>query len=45
MISGKDLVEYIINYFGEVNAKQLQKLAYLTELEYMKAHGERLTDL
>ena len=45
MISGKDLVEYIISYFGDVNAKQLQKLAYLTELGYMKAHGERLTDL
>ncbi len=45
MISGKDLVEYIISYYGKVSAKQLQKLAYLTELEYMKYHGERLSDL
>jgi uncharacterized phage-associated protein len=45
MISGKDLIKYIISYYGKVSAKQLQKLAYLTELEYMKKHGERLSDL
>ena len=45
MISGKDLIEYIIGHFDQVKAKQLQKLAYLTELDYMKKHGERLSDL
>lgn len=45
MISGKDLVRYIISYKGKVRAKQLQKLAYLTELEYMKKCGKRLSDL
>ena len=33
MINGKDLIECIIDHFGKVNAKQLQKIAYLTELE------------
>ena len=45
MINGKDLIEYIIDHFGKVNAKQLQKIAYLTELEFMKKHGERLSNL
>lgn len=45
MINGKDLVEYIISHFDNVNAKQLQKVAYLTELEYMKRHGKRLSNL
>ena len=44
MINGKDLIEYIIDHFGKVNAKQLQKIAYLTELEFMKKHGERLSN-
>ena len=45
MINGKDLIECIIDHFGKVNAKQLQKIAYLTELEFMKKHGERLSNL
>lgn len=45
MISGKDLVEYIISQCVKVRSKQLQKLAYLVDLEYMKTHGERLSDL
>jgi len=44
MINGEDLVKYIINSFGKISNTQLQKIVYLTELEYMKRHGERLTN-
>lgn len=45
MINGKDFVKYINYYFKKIGNKQLQKIAYLTELEYMIRHGERLSDL
>jgi uncharacterized phage-associated protein len=45
MISGRELTEYIVFKFKRVGSKQLQKIAYLSELEYMKKYGERLSDL
>lgn len=45
MISGIQLVEYLLKEYGPLPQKKLQKLAYLAEIEYIKKHGERLTDL
>ncbi|MHB1902411.1 MAG: type II toxin-antitoxin system antitoxin SocA domain-containing protein [Cuniculiplasma sp.] len=45
MISGIDLVKYLLKEYGPLPQKKLQKLAYLAEIGYIKKHGERLTDL
>ena len=45
MISGVQLVEYLLKEYGPLPQKKLQKLTYLAEIEYIKKHGERLTDL
>ena len=45
MISGVQLVEYLLKEYGPLPQKKLQKLAYLAEVQYIKKHGERLSDL
>ncbi|MEM0073085.1 MAG: DUF4065 domain-containing protein [Thermoplasmatales archaeon] len=45
MISGVELVEFILKHAGPVPQKKLQKLAYLCEIEYIIKHGQRLSDL
>lgn len=45
MISGVQLVEYLLKKYGPLPQKKLQKLAYLAEIQYIKKHGERLSDL
>jgi uncharacterized phage-associated protein len=45
VISGVQLVEYLLKEYGPLPQKKLQKLTYLAEIEYIKKHGERLTDL
>jgi uncharacterized phage-associated protein len=45
MITGVQLVEYLLKEYGPLPQKKLQKLAYLAEIEYIKKHGERLSDL
>ncbi len=45
MISGVQLVEYLLKKYGPLPQKKLQKLAYLAEVHYIKKHGERLSDL
>ena len=45
MISGVQLVEYLLKEYGPLPQKKLQKLAYLAEIQYIKKHGERLSDL
>lgn len=45
MISGVDLVKLILEKAGPVPQKKLQKLAYLMEIEYIKEHGRRLSNL
>jgi uncharacterized phage-associated protein len=45
MITGVQLIEYLLKEYGPLPQKKLQKLAYLAEIEYIKKHGERLSDL
>jgi uncharacterized phage-associated protein len=45
MISGVQLVEYLLKKYGPLPQKKLQKLAYLAEIQYIKKHGDRLSDL
>ncbi len=45
MVSGVQLVEYILKKYGPLPQKKLQKLAYLAEVEYIKMYGVRLSDL
>ncbi len=44
-INGAIYVKYILSRYGPLPQKKLQKLVYLTEFEYVKKHGERLSDL
>jgi uncharacterized phage-associated protein len=44
-INGAVYVKYILSKYGPLPQKKLQKLAYITEFEYIKKHGERLSDL
>ncbi|MCL4320881.1 MAG: Panacea domain-containing protein [Candidatus Thermoplasmatota archaeon] len=45
MISGIELVQYILLKYGPLPQKKLHKLAYLSEIQYIKKHGKRLSDL
>jgi uncharacterized phage-associated protein len=45
MISGVELVKYLLKNYGPLPQKKLQKLAYMAEIEYIKKHGKRLSDL
>ncbi len=45
MVSGVQLVEYLLKKYGKLPQKKLQKLAYLAEIQYIQKHGERLSDL
>ncbi len=45
MISGIEFVQYILLKYGPLPQKKLHKLAYLSEIQYIKKHGKRLSDL
>jgi hypothetical protein len=45
MISGIQFVEYILKKYGPLPQKKLQKLAYVSEIQYIKKRGKRLSDL
>lgn len=45
MTSGVQLVEYLLVKYGPLPQKKLHKLAYLSEIQYIKKHGVRLSDL
>ncbi|MCL4311049.1 MAG: Panacea domain-containing protein [Candidatus Thermoplasmatota archaeon] len=44
-MDGVKLVKLVLKEFGPQPQKKLQKLAYLAEIEYIKKHGKRLSDL
>ncbi len=44
-MENKELIEFIIGQSGTLTSKKLQKMVYLIELEYIKKHGERLSNL
>ncbi len=45
MITGVELVKYLLKNYGPLPQKKLQKLAYMAEIEYIQKHGKRLSDL